>query len=63
MTHTGTWSVDGPLDLVPTLRLGALWGSNPWLRFEDDGVWFARHTRTGPATVRLWKDDQLHAEA
>lgn len=62
-TIEGRWSVQGPLDLQRTFRLGALWGANPWLHFDDSGVWFARHTRSGPATVHLTADDTLHGEA
>jgi len=44
--------IDLRLSLAP-LRHGT---DDPTIRFDRDGVWLARHTATGPASLRLWTD-------
>ncbi|MGF1466575.1 MAG: DNA-3-methyladenine glycosylase family protein [Sandaracinaceae bacterium] len=43
--------VEGPLDLVRTLRRYPVWGSLPTFRVEDGGVWWGIQTEGGPAGV------------
>jgi 3-methyladenine DNA glycosylase/8-oxoguanine DNA glycosylase len=43
--------LEGPYDLVATLRRTAIWGTDPTVRLRDDTVWTAFRTPSGPATV------------
>jgi 3-methyladenine DNA glycosylase/8-oxoguanine DNA glycosylase len=54
--------IDLPLTIAP-LRHG--W-SDPTIRLERSGVWLARQTAAGPATLRLWTagtEAAVHAQA
>ena len=50
---TGSWPIQGPLDLRRTMRALTMWGAASWVRVDDAGAWYARRTDDGPATVRL----------
>jgi 3-methyladenine DNA glycosylase/8-oxoguanine DNA glycosylase len=55
-------SIDLRLSLAP-LRHGP---RDPTIRFGRDGVWLARRTEAGPATVRVWSEPgeaAIHAQA
>ncbi|MGZ6268898.1 MAG: DNA-3-methyladenine glycosylase family protein [Candidatus Limnocylindrales bacterium] len=46
-----------PIDLRLTLAALRHGPEDPTIRFGPDGVWLARRTGSGPATLRLWADD------
>jgi 3-methyladenine DNA glycosylase/8-oxoguanine DNA glycosylase len=60
------FSVPGPIDLrlsLESLRHGF---ADPTIHFGRDGVWAARRTVAGPASLRLWiepDDDAVRAQA
>lgn len=59
-----TWPLTGALDLGRTLRLGEMWGASTWLKVDETGAWYARHTPDGPATVCLHnRRDHVAGEA
>ena len=45
-----------PIDLRLTLAALRHGPEDPTIRFGPDGVWLARRTGSGPATLRLWAD-------
>jgi 3-methyladenine DNA glycosylase/8-oxoguanine DNA glycosylase len=55
-----------PIDLRLTLAPLRHGGSDPTIRFEPGGIWLARRTEDGPATLRLWADaaaSEIRAQA
>jgi 3-methyladenine DNA glycosylase/8-oxoguanine DNA glycosylase len=60
------FAADGPVDLglsMAPLRHGP---SDPTIRLARDGIWLARTTPAGPATLRVWTEPleaTIHAQA
>jgi len=50
------FETDAPIDLRLTLAPLRHGFADPTIRFETDGVWLARRTPVGPATLRLWAE-------
>ena len=51
------FATPGPIDLRLTLGQLRTGPDDPALRLDPDGVWLARRTEAGPATLRLYRDD------
>jgi 3-methyladenine DNA glycosylase/8-oxoguanine DNA glycosylase len=62
----GDFAAPQPLDLHLTLSPLSHGYDDPTIRFARDGVWLARRTRAGPATLRIWNvasDGAVRAQA
>ena len=53
---TASFPTAEPIDLRLTLGPLGNGRDDPTIRFRADGVWLARRTSEGPATLRLWMD-------
>lgn len=40
------------------MRLTFIWGATPWMKADDSGIWFARRTPSGPATLHIRRQGQ-----
>jgi 3-methyladenine DNA glycosylase/8-oxoguanine DNA glycosylase len=58
---SATFRAPEPIDLRLTLAPLRHGGDDPTIRLGRDGVWLARRTESGPATLRLWADDAAGA--
>lgn len=61
---SGDWPLDGPLDLVRTLRPLVRGQGDRTIRLAADEAWWTTRTASGPATLHLWlRAGRLLAEA